>query len=60
MDEEMRDFMSEMWKKMDDLPTREQFDGFERTIKTNSTNIEANKTRIDDQDKRIRAVKESI
>ena len=60
MDEEMRAFMSEMRKKMDDLPTRDHFNKFERTIQSNSERIECNKKGLDEHGKQLASMRESI
>ena len=60
MDEEFRAFMMEMRASMKEMPTKDQFTNFERTITTNTTNIRENRAAIDEHEKQLRSLRESI
>ena len=60
MDEEMKTFMAEMRRKFDEMPTRDQFDGWGVKIDNNRSDIDKNKERIDANSKHILSMQASI
>lgn len=60
MDEELKKFMSDVRIRLSELPTKDQFHDYNARIGRNEGGIEENRTRIDEQEKKIDSIKASV